>query len=602
MAATGDYAWTRASSIPQSPDTVSPVYPERPIRPLPKRRLRSKLSPEQAGTIVYPPDPPASQQLFNFPYSITEKTATRPIHDTNGHSYHYEDHGHSHCHCGGEHSEIESDEDEIRPEVNGSTYRYVADSSSLATNLRSLDAAQRKLIEASRMPSKPPPPDSTASSADGYESFENTSNKKKRKIPLSSTSSVHQSNLSAELANMGISSHGDAAGDDVNGHGTGLYYGSSTPSTGTGISGAGRGRFGRQVNRNERRPLGAATNAMNGYTSAALARGGDTAKQSGLIPMRSAKRVNLIGSIGRNSNQGVISAAIASAAAQSPSTPQKGKENVSLLSQQDPNSAGSNGQFTFEPPSDPSKQPVTWPGQNGDPYAVAQGTPTPAGNGYPPVPQYQGVATQGTQTTPSLRGPPKGTAAPPPVQPAPQPARPRRRRRPSKEFERADRTRRMQQEYTNLNNYHKNTFKENLYICEFCEYEDIFGTPPRALIRQYEIKDRQERKKAAEKRRLLEKAKAKNRKGKKGGKNNKNAAAQPPPTPANARYDQTLDNMPPPPDVQGDDYLDDDYDDEIYEPEPTNSLDRPIRTKGARERNSLPAGVGGGTHAPAAVA
>ncbi|KAK5004770.1 hypothetical protein LTR28_008490, partial [Elasticomyces elasticus] len=95
---------------------------------------------------------------------------------------------------------------------------------------------------------------------------------------------------------------------------------------------------------------------------------------------------------------------------------------------------------------------------------------------------------------------------------------------------------------------------------------------------------------------------AKNRKGKKGGKNNKNAAAQPPPTPANARYDQTLDNMPPPPDVQGDDYLDDDYDDEIYEPEPTNSLDRPIRTKGARERNSLPAGVGGGTHAPAAVA
>lgn len=65
-----------------------------------------------------------------------------------------------------------------------------------------------------------------------------------------------------------------------------------------------------------------------------------------------------------------------------------------------------------------------------------------------------------------------------------------------------------------------------MWICEFCEYEDLFGRPPEALIRQYEIKDRAERKRQEEKRRLLEKAKMKGRKGKKGTKGQKNAAAQ----------------------------------------------------------------------------
>ena len=46
-----------------------------------------------------------------------------------------------------------------------------------------------------------------------------------------------------------------------------------------------------------------------------------------------------------------------------------------------------------------------------------------------------------------------------------------------------------------------------MWICEFCEYEDIYGAPPYAMIRRYEIKDRQEREQAAERRRLLEKAK-----------------------------------------------------------------------------------------------
>lgn len=75
----------------------------------------------------------------------------------------------------------------------------------------------------------------------------------------------------------------------------------------------------------------------------------------------------------------------------------------------------------------------------------------------------------------------------------------------------------------------------------------IFGRPPAALIRQYEIKDRHERRRLAEKRRLLEKAKMKGRKGKKGNKNTaKNTGTANPPqqTASKQRYDEPVDNGP----------------------------------------------------------
>lgn len=62
---------------------------------------------------------------------------------------------------------------------------------------------------------------------------------------------------------------------------------------------------------------------------------------------------------------------------------------------------------------------------------------------------------------------------------------------------------------------------EDQWICEFCEYERIFGYPPVALIRQYEIKDRKLRQQEEERRRVWEKAKARSRKGKKGKMSNK---------------------------------------------------------------------------------
>lgn len=66
--------------------------------------------------------------------------------------------------------------------------------------------------------------------------------------------------------------------------------------------------------------------------------------------------------------------------------------------------------------------------------------------------------------------------------------------------------------------YHNPPTPEDIWICEFCEYERIFGTPPRALIRAYELKDRRHRAEETERKRLLDKAKAKSRKAKKNGK------------------------------------------------------------------------------------
>lgn len=79
----------------------------------------------------------------------------------------------------------------------------------------------------------------------------------------------------------------------------------------------------------------------------------------------------------------------------------------------------------------------------------------------------------------------------------------------------AAKQRRQQTEYQN---YHHPPAPEDVWICEFCEYERIFGHPPEALIRQYEIKDRRRRREEAERRRLLAKAKMKSRKGKKASK------------------------------------------------------------------------------------
>lgn len=89
------------------------------------------------------------------------------------------------------------------------------------------------------------------------------------------------------------------------------------------------------------------------------------------------------------------------------------------------------------------------------------------------------------------------------------------RRRGERELARAAKDRRRDAQYKLRNNPPK---PGDFWICEFCEYERIFGEPPMALIRQYEIKDQKLRRQEQERKRLLEKAKAKSRKAKKSGK------------------------------------------------------------------------------------
>lgn len=136
----------------------------------------------------------------------------------------------------------------------------------------------------------------------------------------------------------------------------------------------------------------------------------------------------------------------------------------------------------------------------------------------------RGFSTQGTQTSPHIAG----QQMPPSTQPGAAPGDPaaagrKKKRSPGSIYAMAARQRKIQQQYTNI---HHPPRLEDIWICEFCEYESIFGRPPEALIRQYEIKDRKERKRLAEKKRLLEKAKMKGRKTKKATKNNKNPGHQ----------------------------------------------------------------------------
>uniref|UniRef100_A0A8H7TU31 Uncharacterized protein n=1 Tax=Bionectria ochroleuca TaxID=29856 RepID=A0A8H7TU31_BIOOC len=56
-----------------SSDTMPNLFPDRPIRPLPKRRLRERLSPQVAESIKYPPSMLNSVPLFQYPCSSKEE-------------------------------------------------------------------------------------------------------------------------------------------------------------------------------------------------------------------------------------------------------------------------------------------------------------------------------------------------------------------------------------------------------------------------------------------------------------------------------------------------------------------------------------------------
>lgn len=120
-------------------------------------------------------------------------------------------------------------------------------------------------------------------------------------------------------------------------------------------------------------------------------------------------------------------------------------------------------------------------------------------------------------------------------------------------------------------------------------------------MRQYEIKDRRERRRLAEKQRLLEKAKMKGRKGKKGNKNakNANAATQAQQQNQKRRYDpQAMDqaamqNQ----GTQSEEYVLDDYDDDPIPmpnlaPQTPSKIPQPV-TQNQNHSLRPPSGSGG---------
>ncbi|KAI9883020.1 MAG: hypothetical protein M1823_005211 [Watsoniomyces obsoletus] len=617
-----------ASPVAHVPDIPSPLYPDRPIRPLPKRRLRSRLSPDRSQPLLYSPTAQEASSLFYYPYPYAEAdsqgTGFRPATATN-HAATSEHHPSCMCATSAESlpadGEIESEDDEP-----ASRARPAPSSQQQQQQQESVT----QLFDHPRSPVKPP--ESTTSSVDGYDSFENTKNKKKRKIPTPSGVGVHQTHLSADLANLDLSSRNgsEPAGASEDLIGTVGATGTTPPPSvvsphRSALSGSGSGRLSRPNWRNGslKSPLGVSSDGVNVWTNgrervkakdlvAATTNGTVTPGSPSLRrPLETVPAEVGGGHQAKKRDPGIIAAAIARAKA-SPTSPHveaKDQENVSWFKPNHTRKAATqNTQFTFTAASN-----VAWPGEaswpsgagstgmnGGRPGQLAPPAPpmmAPLGKGKPaPAQLSREMSTQGTQTSPNVgvgggggvrRSPQTGhvptyaktntkqqgmaqnpnhhqSVGPPPSQTMPQPPRPQpqqsgvqqqqqqpqassqqqsansgpgtaaqpakkgRPRRPGHQYVVAARERRLQQQYKN---YHHPPAADEMWICEFCEYESIFGVPPEALVRQYEIKDLKERRRVAEKRRLLEKAKMKGRKGKKASKaaakaaNNNNAAA-----------------------------------------------------------------------------
>ncbi|KAF4445703.1 hypothetical protein F53441_10577 [Fusarium austroafricanum] len=448
-----------------SPDTVSSLFPDRPIRPLPKRRLREKLSPGIAETITYPPSTHEATPLFYYP------------------PYNFRDDGSPPRACSTSPAQqgrrIEAGRN-YTPRRNGVGLPDGDDEEATLRSTLVTRSPPEILTRGTHQSSKPDfsnpqPPLSATSSADGYDVFENTNNKKKRKIPSAGDATLNGTHgLNNEIGSLAISAGAgnsptnELHSDRANSHS------SSYPSTGTftshnqGISGPGRGRLGRS--RNGRSPLRALSDGNN---NSWVGRGSKAATSSQWTS-------------GEHEGSGIISNAIANAEKLRP----QGQENVSLLQQHSaatkPPPASTQFTFTCD-----SQVPGTiqWPGHVSKNSMSAQAGP----GSLPPG----SVARHNGSSVAASRG--SGSS------------RQDSRRRLDRSLERAARRRRQE-----ARRGPDKSIED--WICEFCEYERIFGVPPRALIRQYEMKDRKRRQEEADRKRLLEKAKEKSRKGRKSGK------------------------------------------------------------------------------------
>lgn len=434
------------------------LFPDRPIRPLPKRRLRERLSPQVAESIKYPPSMLNSVPLFQYPCSSKEEETHSNIAFTGS---------------SGGLQQVESAKSLPGRRNGGVNGTDGIETGRSAFVTRSPPELLNRTVPVSSRPeqsrSRIQPAPSTPSSVDGYDSFENTNNKKKRKIPSAGDSVLN----SAHGLNIDMSSHPTSAGagspsGEVNGDHS-LYSSAGYTTTGSfgsngqGMSGSGRGRLGRS--RNCRSPLRALSDGNN------------------LSASRTSKSASQWSSEHEGSS-GIIRNAIANAG----KLPPQGEENVSLLQQHSAKSKStpSSSQFTFTCDSQVTGT-LHWPA-NSSRHNMGQQSSFINGA---PAAHHEDLTKAANRE------------------------RRKTRRQIEKELVRAAEDRRQ----AATRRYYQNPPKpEDFWFCEFCEYEAIFGEPPRALIRQYELKDHKKRQEEADRKRLLEKAKQKGRKGKKNGK------------------------------------------------------------------------------------
>ncbi|KAF3940399.1 hypothetical protein ABW19_dt0203325 [Dactylella cylindrospora] len=398
----------------------SPVH-GRPIRPLPKRNLRDRLSPESSKAILSPPAPPNPTPLFYLPY-----TYPQPPGGSNGSPPGNGSHEHNDS----------SDDDDVS---NASIGRF--------SNSGHPDDGHDQGLGG--------PNDG------GYDWSENTNNKKKRKIPTPAHPSGGSNGLSTTNHNY-ATQYSQASG------------GTSTHSTPRRYRSAGT----------QRSPLSTLSGGSNGA-------------------MRRVKRFPGTGSAGVGTNPDPSRKSPGPGGTdEAPDSPDK-ENRIDKSGINAPTSP-----FTFKCDSPVSAN-------------LAYSHPPPGVNG-----NYQrSMSTVGTQTSPNMSG---SNSYPP---------------QPKKKSAAREAARRQYLQQQRLRQRQASGNKGEIWICEFCEYEAIFGQPPEALMRQYDIRDRRERRerKEAENRRRRAEERLQRKGRKTSGKNNKKQHNH------NINSQSNAHNAPPPP-------------------------------------------------------
>lgn len=227
------------------------LFPDRPIRPLPKRRLRERLTPDVADAIPFPPAPGSGVPLFAYPWNTKDEP---PVPGSEPPSF-----------IGRETTPEATHEPFVPTAVSEPKSQ---DETPLMRSRRA--QGSRKFHDVPtplplrgtprpgqlRQPSAPQP-SSLPPSTDGYDSFENTNNKKKRKIPTAGEvilNGTHPLNDQATLGILSAAASVEEDGPESVAVASAPYYQTAGPAiSNQGISGSSRGRYARV--RNGRSPL-----------------------------------------------------------------------------------------------------------------------------------------------------------------------------------------------------------------------------------------------------------------------------------------------------------------------------------------------------------